>query len=184
MLKEAEKEYIENPKNIVNPFMIITFTAHDKMKNDAPIGVFIDRSVRVQTVRKEQDQKYHRVIEAFGNKIGTPILINTSFNSSVEAIVENPDQAITDLYLEHLDYLAIGDYLVKRKKSVNILSIDFESWKYGDHSRLNHLTSDERKQLDANYFYDSTFRLLDILDANNTKATFFFVAEGFDWYPE
>ncbi len=114
MLKEAEKEYLENPKNVANPYMIITFTAHDKMKNEAPVGVFIDKSVRVQTVSKELDSKYHRIIEAFGNQTGTPILINTSFNRSGEAIVENPDHAITDLYLGRLDYLAIGDYLVKR----------------------------------------------------------------------
>jgi len=70
------------------------------------------------------------------------------------------------------------------KKKVNILTIDFESWTYGDHPLLKNLASDERKQLDNNYLYNSTFRLLDILDEYNTKATFFIIAEGFDWYPE
>ena len=70
------------------------------------------------------------------------------------------------------------------KKNVNILTIDFESWTYGDHPLLKDLTSNERKQLDNNYLYDSTFRLLDILDEYNTKATFFIIAEGYDWYPE
>ncbi|MFX0196920.1 MAG: polysaccharide deacetylase family protein [Candidatus Hodarchaeota archaeon] len=70
------------------------------------------------------------------------------------------------------------------KKRGNILTIDFESWTYGDHPLLKDLTSEKRKQLDNNYLYDSTYRLLDILDDYNTKATFFIVAEGFDWYPE
>ena len=114
MIKEAEKDYLENPKNVANPFMIITFYAHERMRKKAPVGVFIDGSVRVQTVDKETEPKYHGVIEAFGNETGTPILINTSFNRSGEAIVENPNHAITDLYLGRLDYLVIGDYLVKR----------------------------------------------------------------------
>jgi len=70
------------------------------------------------------------------------------------------------------------------KKKGNILTIDFESWTYGDHPLLKDLTSNERKQLDNNYLYNSTFKLLDILDEYNTKATFFIVTEGFDWYPE
>lgn len=116
MLKSCEKEYVQNPKSIDNPFMIITFTATPKMEEEAPAVVFVDKSARVQTVDDRFNKRYYDVIKSFGKATGTPILLNTSFNRSGEAIVYKPEQAIYDIEAGKLDYLAIGNYLIKNKR--------------------------------------------------------------------
>ncbi|MFC2162113.1 carbamoyltransferase [Candidatus Altiarchaeota archaeon] len=116
IIAEAESEYIENPKGIYTPFMIITLTAREKMMQEAPAVVFRDYSVRVQSLDKQYNPEYHRLIRAFGNETGTPIVLNTSFNRSGEPIVYDPGHAIYDLKTCNLDYLAVGNYLIENVK--------------------------------------------------------------------
>jgi len=68
----------------------------------------------------------------------------------------------------------------------NILSIDVESWVhfYKDALILNHsTTSVDRKVLDNNYIPIALDRIFALLKKYNQKATFFVVAEIYDWYP-
>jgi len=101
---------------VETPFMILTLDATEKMKEEAPAVVFKDMSVRVQTVEKQVNPLYHRVIKSFGKKTGTPILLNTSFNRSGQAIVYTPEQAIYDIKAGQLDFLIMGNYLVHGKR--------------------------------------------------------------------
>ncbi|OGY90831.1 MAG: hypothetical protein A3H70_03820 [Candidatus Komeilibacteria bacterium RIFCSPLOWO2_02_FULL_48_11] len=69
----------------------------------------------------------------------------------------------------------------------NILSIDVESWVhfYDDALRLDrNLSSADRKFLDSNYSCLAIEQILKLLKKYNQKATFFVVAEIYDWYPE
>jgi len=67
----------------------------------------------------------------------------------------------------------------------NILSIDVESWVhfYGDALKVG-LPSAERKVLDSGYIIKVLHDLLNLLDVYKQKATFFVVAEIYDWYPD
>jgi carbamoyltransferase len=112
--KESEQQYVINPKNIENPFMILAFRATQKLIDDAPAIVFIDSTTRVQTVERQYNNLYYDVLQTFGRETGIPVLLNTSFNRSGEPIVFNPSQAINDFKNCKLDYLAIGHYLAKR----------------------------------------------------------------------
>ena len=68
----------------------------------------------------------------------------------------------------------------------NIFSIDLESWIhfYEDSLKIQKYRSAERKTLDRGYIVKVTSELLKMLSANKQKATFFIVAEIYDWYPE
>ena len=70
----------------------------------------------------------------------------------------------------------------------NILSIDLESWIHFYSDALKEqqpsLSSDERKTADNKYIPDVTVRILDLLDRYEQKATFFIIAELYDWYPD
>ena len=116
MLKESEDKYILNPKNVDNSFMIMAFRAKQRMIDEAPSVVFIDSSTRVQTVDNKYSRRYYDVLKAFDKRTGVPIILNTSFNRSGEPIVCTPEQAIRDFKISKLDFLAIGDYLVERKR--------------------------------------------------------------------
>ena len=111
---ESMKDYVINDKNTEVPFMILALTGTEKMVKEAPATTFIDKSVRVQDVKREINPEFHSLISNFGNVSGTPVLLNTSFNRSGQAIVHTPEQALHDLKFSGLDCLVLENYLVKK----------------------------------------------------------------------
>ena len=53
-----------------------------------------DGTARVQTVRRDQHERYYDVIKAFHCLTGVPVLINTSFNTRGEPMVCTPKDAL------------------------------------------------------------------------------------------
>lgn len=69
----------------------------------------------------------------------------------------------------------------------NILSIDLESWAHFRAVVLRDKslrTSLDRKRWDNYYLPSAINHLLNLLDKHHQKATFFIVAEVYEWYPE
>lgn len=98
------------------PFMIVACQANKNYADKIPSVVHCDNTVRVQTVSKTTNPKYHKMISEFGKITGIPIVLNTSFNVKGEAIVCSPEDAINCFLNTGMDYLAIGDYLVSRRE--------------------------------------------------------------------
>jgi carbamoyltransferase len=93
-------------------FMTITFDCTDQMRKTCHGVVHVDGTARPQLVRKEENPSYYQIIDEFRRLTGVPTIINTSFNMHEEPIVCSPADAIRAFQLGHLDYLAIGDFLV------------------------------------------------------------------------
>ncbi len=93
-------------------FMTITSDVTASMRQTCAGAVHIDGTARPQLVRAADNPSFHRMIEAFYRLTGVPTVINTSFNMHEEPIVYSPADAIRAFRLGHLDYLAIGDFLV------------------------------------------------------------------------
>ena len=72
-----------------------------------------DDTGRVQSVTRESNPKYYRLIEAFERQTGTPVVLNTSFNEN-EPIVCTPAEAIDCYRRTHMDVLAIGNFYCVR----------------------------------------------------------------------
>jgi carbamoyltransferase len=94
-------------------FMTITFQCTDWMIKHCPGVVHIDGTARPQLVLKRDNPSYYKIIEEYYKITGLPSIINTSFNMHEEPIVCTPGDAIRAFEHGHLDYLAIGKYLVK-----------------------------------------------------------------------
>ena len=94
-------------------FMTLTFNCTDFMKKSSPAAVHIDGTARPQLVREETNESYYRVLKEYFHLSGFPSIINTSFNMHEEPIVNSPKDAIRAFLDGNLDYLAIGDFLVK-----------------------------------------------------------------------
>jgi carbamoyltransferase len=73
----------------------------------------VDGTARLQSVTAEQAPHYHRIISAFADETGVPVVLNTSFNEN-EPIVCSPADAIDCFMRTRMDALAIGNYLVTR----------------------------------------------------------------------
>jgi carbamoyltransferase len=79
-----------------------------------PAVTHVDGSARLQTVRRESHPRYYDVIKSLGDKTGVPVVLNTSFNIQGEPVVESPQDAIRCFFSTGLDFLVIGNFLLKK----------------------------------------------------------------------
>jgi len=68
----------------------------------------VDGTGRVQSVDREENPLFRRLIEAFTNRTGVPVLLNSSFNVRGEPIVCTPDEAIRCYLGTDMDRLYLG----------------------------------------------------------------------------
>ena len=80
-----------------------------------PAVTHVDYSARVQTVTEETNPLYYKMIRAFGEKFGCPVIINTSFNVRGEPIVCTPEDAYLCFMRTNIDYLIMGNYLLNKE---------------------------------------------------------------------
>ena len=84
-------------------------------RSELPAITHIDFSARVQTVHKDTNPRYWNLINAFKERTGCPMVINTSFNVRGEPIVCTPEDAYRCFMNTEMDYLVIGDYVFSKK---------------------------------------------------------------------
>ncbi len=99
-------------------FMTITFDCTPWMSRHLSGVVHVDGTARPQLIRKEQNASYYRILEAFHRRTGLPGFINTSFNMHEEPIVCSATDCVRAFLASGIDYLAIGDLLVKHPAGV------------------------------------------------------------------
>jgi len=93
------------------PYMnIVTQNRSKKFK----AATHIDNSCRVQTVNRNFNFLYYRLLKEVGNLTGEEVLLNTSFNLKDQTITRTPEQAIKRFINSDIDYLVIGKYIVSK----------------------------------------------------------------------
>ena len=94
-------------------FMTVTFDCTAWMKERCPAVVHVDGTARPQLINRETNPSYYRIVDEYRKITGLPSVINTSFNMHEEPIVCSPRDAIRGFLDGGLDYLAIGNFLLK-----------------------------------------------------------------------
>ncbi len=84
------------------------------IRSSIPAVTHIDYSARIQTVHKETNHLYHKLISQFNKLTGYPLLINTSFNIRGEPIVCSPTDAFNCFMGTDLDMLVIGNFILNK----------------------------------------------------------------------
>ena len=112
MKKESAGEFLESASD--SPFMILTAQVRPEKRAVIPSVTHVDGSARPQTVEKEINPLYWRLIDEFGKRTGVPVIMNTSFNLRGEAIVHTPTDAIRTFFSSGMDALVIGSFLVEK----------------------------------------------------------------------
>jgi carbamoyltransferase len=110
--KEIAGEYLESATD--SPFMILTAQVRPEKRAIIPSVTHVDGSARPQTVEKEINPLYWRLIDGFGRRTGVPVVMNTSFNLRGEAIVNTPTDAVRTFFSSGMDYLVIGNFVVEK----------------------------------------------------------------------
>ncbi|MBE0642731.1 MAG: nodulation protein [Bacteroidetes bacterium] len=99
-----------------SPFMLFVVPVHESVRDLIPAVTHVDGTARVQTVSRETNEKFWKLIRAFGQRSGVPILLNTSFNVMNEPIVCTPEDAIRCFLHTDIDLLVLGDFIVMKQK--------------------------------------------------------------------
>jgi carbamoyltransferase len=110
--KEAAPEYLESAYD--SPFMILTAQVRPEKREVIPAVTHVDGSARPQTVEKEINPLYYRLIDEFAKCTGVPVIMNTSFNLRGEAIVHTPTDALRTFFSSGMDALFLGSFLVEK----------------------------------------------------------------------
>jgi carbamoyltransferase len=113
ILAEESDRYIDNPRGMPAPYMIMTFDA--RRPDDFPAAIQpYDRTARPQVVFAEHNPDLHRIISCFHAATGRAVVLNTSFNLHGYPIVASASDAVAVLTSSGLEHLAVGNYLISK----------------------------------------------------------------------
>ena len=96
-------------------------------RSEIPAVTHVDYTARIQTVSKETNERYFKLLENFNNKTNCPILVNTSFNVRGEPIVSTPEDAFKCFMGTNLDSLVIGNCYLKKEWQNKKLKVDYKN---------------------------------------------------------
>ncbi|NLI09970.1 MAG: carbamoyltransferase [Elusimicrobia bacterium] len=139
---EDAKEYFET--NTPSPYMLLTapvkklrrkplpenyhkLDIREKLyflRSDIPAITHLDYSARLQTVHRETNPLYHKLISSFKKLTGYGVIVNTSFNVRGEPIVMTPQDAYKCFMRTEMDVLIMGNKIFEKTKQ--------PAWPYGD----------------------------------------------------
>jgi carbamoyltransferase len=90
-------------------------------RSDIPAVTHVDYSARIQTVHEDTNPRYYKLISAFKQKTGCPVIVNTSFNVRGEPIVCTPEDAFRCFMGTDIDVLVVGNcFLEKSHQDVTL----------------------------------------------------------------
>jgi carbamoyltransferase len=112
ILAERQNDYFEHGHP--SPFMLHVYKIRPEKRDELCAVNHVDNTGRLQTVSREENPLYYDLIRAFERRTGTPVLLNTSFNEN-EPVVCTPEEAVDCFKRTHMDALAIGPYLIRKR---------------------------------------------------------------------
>ena len=136
VLEERVDEYFDMRPNEQSPYMLLVADVKpdkrlplaesdratrglEKLKihrSHLPAITHVDNSARVQTVDARRHGRYYRLLKAFDEQTGSPVLINTSFNVRGEPIVCTPEEAWRCFMATNMDVLVIEDFVMHKDR--------------------------------------------------------------------
>jgi carbamoyltransferase len=111
ILEERTGEWFT--KSHPSPFMLLTYPVRPEKVAEIPAPTHVDGTGRLQTVRRDQNERYYDLIAAFADRTGVPVLLNTSFNEN-EPICCTPEEAVDTFVRTKMDLLVLGNYFIEK----------------------------------------------------------------------
>lgn len=114
ILEESVGEYFEQTHP--SPFMTFAYKVRASKRSVIPAPTHVDGTGRLQTVNRDSHPLYWKLLRAFGDLTGVPVLLNTSFNDN-EPIVCHPQEALACFERTKMDVLVLGNYILEKTSS-------------------------------------------------------------------
>ncbi len=120
VLEEEAAAWFEFPTDRVGArasrdLMLLAYPVRPGVRSLIPAVVHADGTCRIQTVSRQRQPRFHRLISAFSQMTGVPLVLNTSYNEQ-EPLVLTPDDALATFLKTHIDALFLNDRLVLRQQ--------------------------------------------------------------------
>ena len=147
ILREDVDEYFEMRPDENSPYMLLVAPVReekrlpveeadqakglDKLKevrSTVPAVTHVDYSARVQTIDLKHHPRFYKIINAFKQKTGSPVVINTSFNVRGEPIVNTPHDAYRCFMFTNMDVLVLENFVLLKGDQPNAQEIDVEAY--------------------------------------------------------
>lgn len=112
ILHEYGEEYFESYQE--SPYMERTLVFKEAVRDKVPAVVHIDNTGRLQTVKKEWNEPYYNLIEAFRQQTGVPLVLNTSFNIMGKPIVHGVEDMLAVFLMSGIDVLVINNTIYEK----------------------------------------------------------------------
>jgi carbamoyltransferase len=110
-VKESRRFHVDPPESRTQEDLLAWV---NEVRSDVPAITHVDYSARIQTVKRDDHEKFYDLIEAFGKLTGTPVVVNTSFNVRGEPIVCTPHDAYRCFMRTEMDVLVLEDYILHK----------------------------------------------------------------------
>ena len=107
----AQREWFETDYDV--PFMLQVYQIREEKRAQIPAVTHVNGSGRLQSVTESQNPRYYRLISAFRELTGVPIVLNTSFNEN-EPVVNTPSEALDCFLRTNMDLLVMGEVMIAR----------------------------------------------------------------------
>ena len=111
ILEDRSAEYFEESYPV--PYMLQVYKIRPDKREEIPAVTHVDGTGRLQTVSRASNPLYYRLIDTFGRKTGTPIVLNTSFNEN-EPVVNRPEEAIDCYQRTKIETLVVGKAFLRK----------------------------------------------------------------------
>jgi carbamoyltransferase len=146
ILREDVDEYFEMRPNEDSPYMLLVAPVRDEkrlpavddgargidklkqLRSTIPAITHVDYSARVQTIDAERHPRFCRILAAFKQKTGSPVLINTSFNVRGEPIVCTPEDAYRCFMGTNMDVLVLENHVLLKHEQPDARTIDRDEY--------------------------------------------------------
>jgi carbamoyltransferase len=96
-------------------------------RSEIPAVTHVDYSACIQTVHEATNPKYHQLISKFYELTGCPVIVNTSFNVRGEPIVNTPEDAFYCLMGTEMEFLAVGNCILRKEDQDPALAKDYKN---------------------------------------------------------
>lgn len=99
---------------VESPYMSTTFKLKHK-QTEFPAITHVDNTSRIQTVSSSQNGRFYKLLNAFYELTGCPLVLNTSFNVMGEPIVCSPSDAIRTFNESRIDILVMNNFIIRKQ---------------------------------------------------------------------
>lgn len=114
ILEEAVGDFFE--QSHPSPFMTFAYPVRPEKRAAIPAPTHVDGTARLQTVSREANPRFWKLLRALGDLTTVPVVLNTSFNDN-EPIVCRPEEALDCFRRTQMDVLILGNYFLEKKSA-------------------------------------------------------------------